>query len=131
MAAVATALRISCHTKRGEVMRNIRLAMILCATAIVGAFQTPAVAAAGSNAGRVHTLLWYQGHVGLLVRQDGMSDLGGCGRGDYFILDDQHAYFKEIYALLLSAHVTDQPISIHVDGCVQGISRIMHVSSVR
>jgi hypothetical protein len=112
-------------------MRNIRLAMILCTTAVVGAFQTTAVAAAGSNAGRVHTLVWYQGHVGLLVRQDGMTDLGGCGRSDYFILDDQHAYFKEIYALLLSAHLTDQPLSIAVDGCVQGISRITHVSSLR
>jgi hypothetical protein len=60
-----------------------------------------------------------------------MTDLGGCGRSDYFILDRAHIHFKETYALLLSAHMTDQPVLIDVDGCHQGISRIRHVTSVR
>lgn len=92
-------------------------------------FSASTAAATGSSAGKVNTLLWYEGHVGLLIKQEGMSDLGGCGRGDYYILDDQHPYFKEIYSLILSAHVSSQPLWIHIDGCVQGISRIKHVSS--
>jgi hypothetical protein len=90
-----------------------------------------ALAASGNNTGRVHTLLWYEGHDGLLVRQDGMSDLGGCGRSDYFILDTQHEFFKEIYAMLLSAHLADQAVQITVTDCVQGLSRIRHVQIAR
>jgi len=86
-------------------------------------------AATGANTGKVTRVLWYEGHVGVLVKQEGMSDLGGCGRGDYFILDDNHAYFKEIYSLILAAHISSQPLSINLDGCVQGISRIKHVAS--
>jgi len=88
---------------------------------------TNAFADSGLNTGRVTTLLWYEGHDGLLVRQVGMTDLGGCGRSDYFILDSQHVFFKEIYAALLSAHQMDQPVQISISGCVQGISRITHV----
>jgi hypothetical protein len=88
-------------------------------------------AATGNNTGRVHTLLWYEGHSGLLVRQDGMTDLGGCGRSDYFILDTQHVYFKEIYAMLLSAHLSDLPVQITVTDFVEGISRIRHVQIAR
>jgi hypothetical protein len=72
-------------------------------------------------------MLWYQGHGGLLVRQDGMTDLGGCGRSDYFILDSQHEFFKEIYAMLLAAHLSDLQVQISVTDCTQGISRITHV----
>ena len=67
------------------------------------------------------------GHAGLLVKQVGMFDLGGCGRSDYYILDQDHLFFKEIYAMLLSAHLTDLQVQITATDCVQGISRITHV----
>lgn len=56
-----------------------------------------------------------------------MTDLGGCGRSDYFILDSQHEFFKEIYAMLLSAHLSDLQVHITVTDCAAGISRIQHV----
>jgi hypothetical protein len=124
----------------GERSRNREKLMILRTPSVLAAFAatilavlpgTPAFAAAGSHAGPVYSLTWYEGHTGLLVRQPGMTDLGGCGRADYFILDRNHAHFKETYALLLAAHMSDQPISIHVDGCHEGISRIRHVTSNR
>ena len=58
-------------------------------------FSVNSAAASGHSTGKVTTLLWYEGHIGLLIKQEGMSDLGGCGRSDYYILDDQHPYFKE------------------------------------
>jgi hypothetical protein len=112
--------------------RNVKPALtLLAATVLGGALSSSALAATGSNGGRVYSLTWYEGHDGLLVRQTGMTDLGGCGRADYFILDRNHIHFKETYALLLSAHLTDQSVSIDVDGCHQGISRIRHVTSTR
>lgn len=85
--------------------------------------------AAGNSTGKIITVYWHEGHTGVLIQQVGMSDLGGCGRSDYYILDDGHPYFKEIYSLILSAHMTSQPLTLNLDGCIQGISRIKHVSS--
>ena len=86
-------------------------------------------AASGGSTGKIITIQWYEGHTGVLVKQVGMSDLGGCGRSDYYILDDKHPYFKEIYSLILSAHISSQPLALSIDGCIQGISRIKHITS--
>lgn len=88
-----------------------------------------ASAASGGSTGKITTIQWYEGHTGVLVKQVGMSDLGGCGRADWYILDDNHPYFKEIYSLILSAHISSQPLSLIMDGCIQGISRIKHITS--
>jgi hypothetical protein len=104
-----------------------RICRALVGVALSALVVPNAFAASGLNTGRVTTLLWYEGHDGLLVRQIGMTDLGGCGRSDYFILDSQHVHFREIYAMLLSAHLSDLPVQISIDSCVQGISRITHV----
>jgi len=84
-------------------------------------------AASGAVFGRILELQWYEGHTGVLVVQENMTDLGGCGRADHYILDDQHPYFKEIYALLLAAQVSNGPVYIFAADCVQGLSRIQHV----
>ena len=89
----------------------------------------PANAASGESFGKITTIQWYEGHTGVLVKQVGMSDLGGCGRADYYILGDKHPYFKEIYSLILSAHISSQPLALSVDGCIQGMSRIKHIKS--
>ena len=99
--------------------------------AILAGLQTTAFGATGSNVGRITTLLWYEGHQGLLIRQEGMTDLGGCGRGDYFIVDNTHPNMKEIYAMLLVAYTTDVSATITVTDCSQGISRVRHVSIAR
>ena len=107
-------------------MKNTTLIVLFF---LVASISGLANAASGGNTGKVTTLLWYEGHSGVLIKQEGMSDLGGCGREDYYILDDQHPYFKEIYSLILSAHISSQPLSLHLDGCVQGISRVKHITS--
>lgn len=49
-----------------------------------------------------------------------MSDPGGCGRSDHYIRDDQYPYFREIYSLLLATHLSDQPVSLTLEGCLTG-----------
>ena len=92
-------------------------------------FINSAYAASGGSLGKITNIFWYEGHTGVLVKQEGMSDLGSCGRSDYYILDDKHPYFKEIYSLIFSAHISSQPLKLSIDGCIQGISRIKHISS--
>ncbi|MBW3532990.1 hypothetical protein [Shewanella sp. NKUCC06_TVS] len=86
-------------------------------------------AASGGSTGKITIITWYEGHTGVLIKQEGMSDLGECGRSDYYILDDKHPYFGEIYSLILSSHITSQSLSLHLDGCIQGLSRIKHITS--
>jgi len=83
----------------------------------------------GYSTGKVEQLRWYEGHKGLLVVQENMADYGQCGRADYYILDDQHDYFKEIYSLILTSHISYWPLTFEVEGCFQGISRIKHITS--
>lgn len=108
-------------------MRNTTLLLAV----LVGSLLTSvaAVAASGSSTGRIQSVLMYEGHTGVLVRQENMSDLGACGRADFYILDDQQQYFKEMYALILTAHVSRRPVLIAVENCVQGISRIRHIEA--
>ena len=94
-------------------------------------FMSSVNAASGGSTGKITNIYWYEGHRGVLLKQEGMSDLGECGRADYYILDDGHPFFKEIYSLILSAHLSSQPLNLHLNGCVQGISRVKHVSSLK
>jgi hypothetical protein len=113
-------------------IRNVKPALALLAALFFAVALNPsALAASGTNNGRVFSMTWYMGHNGLLVRQIGMTDLGGCGRSDYFILDRGHEHFKEIHALLLAAHMSDQDVAIDIGDCYQGLSRIRHVTSSR
>ncbi len=96
---------------------------------VIGLLNNDATAGTGSSTGLIKTILWYEGHQGVLIVQDGMSDLGCCGRSDYYILDDQHPNFKEIYSLVLAAHMSNQPLALYIQDCSQGISRIKHVQS--
>jgi hypothetical protein len=105
-------------------MKNKIYMMLFC---LFISFFGNANAISGDSSGKITRILWWEGHTGVLVQQEGMSDLAGCGRADYYILDDQYPFFKETYALILSAYVTSQPLSLHLDGCVQGLSRIKHV----
>jgi len=101
--------------------------LLVCAT--VSALQaSTTLAASGYNTARIRIMLLYEGHSGLLVQQDGITDLGGCGRSDYFILPNQHILYKEIYAMLLSAYYTDLTVTISIDGCNQGFSQIRHAA---
>ena len=109
-------------------LRKLTLSMALTLGALSSSL---AYASSGTSTGRIVTMLWYEGHTGLLVQTETMSDLGGCGRSDYYILDETHPYFKEMYALILSAHFADQPLSLSIQDCSQGISRIRHVQSAR
>lgn len=107
-------------------MKNI---FYTCIFFVITSLLGFANAASGNGFGNITRIQWYEGHTGVLVKQQGMSDIGGCGRGDYYILDENHSYFKEIYSLILAAHMSSKPLSLHLDGCIQGISRIKHVSS--
>lgn len=105
--------------------------LVLCGVILAALCCAASNAASGSSQGRIKAIRWYQGHTGVLIVRDNMSDPGGCGRSDHYILDDQHPYFREIYSLLLATHLSDQPVSLTIEGCLQGLPKIKHVQSTR
>jgi hypothetical protein len=83
-----------------------------------------------TQAGAVTAIQFYEGHTGILIRHTNMMDPDQCGRADWFILPDTHSHFKQAYATLLTANVTNKKISINVSGCLQGIPQIRHITVV-
>jgi hypothetical protein len=100
-------------------MKKILLTLLLLA------FATGAKAG-GDFTGRIQSLHFYQGHVGVLVQLDHMADPDSCGRSDWFILADSHPHYKDIYAMLLAQRIGGGSIRVIVSGCVQGLPSIVH-----
>jgi hypothetical protein len=101
--------------------------LILFAT-LLACLQLP-VWAGAQTSGKITHLLFYTGHAGVLVRQPEIIDPDQCGRKDYYILPQEHPFFREVYSLLLAAHMSNQPLNLYVEGCLQGLPAIKHISS--
>ena len=84
-----------------------------------------------SEALRISDFHYFNGHVGLLVRQPAMKNGDACQRSDWYILEKSHPYYKEIVALVMTAHFTGQPLVFGIEGCVQNMPAIQHVISTR
>ncbi len=93
--------------------------------------ETALAAEGASGPKKISKVLWYEGHNGLLVAQSSMSDLGGCGKSSLYMLEEKHAYFKEIYSLILAAHISGLPIDLYISGCAESYPRIQHVTSTQ
>ncbi|NOS74388.1 MAG: hypothetical protein HOP36_07595 [Methyloglobulus sp.] len=81
--------------------------------------------------GNIKILLNYEGHNGPLIQLSDMSVTNGfCPRNDYYILPKNHQYFRENYAVLLSAKLTGTPVSfVFTPGdCTDGLPRIAHLA---
>ncbi len=85
------------------------------------------LAASGGVDAKINRLYFYEGHSGLLVVLSSMTDLGGCGNANYFLLPQTHVHYKEVVALLLAAKAMDSTVSVHVTDCFEGYGRIRHV----
>ncbi|MEO8018739.1 MAG: hypothetical protein ABI769_13065 [Pseudomonadota bacterium] len=106
-------------------MRRILLAAVSLVLGVGVGGQ--ATAAEGAVTSTVNRLFYYEGHTGLLVIVNSMSDLGGCGNASWFLLPDGHPHFKEVVALLMSAEAGGKQVNLTVSGCYEGYGRIKHV----
>lgn len=88
-------------------------------------------AGGSSPAEVITTFLYFNGHVGLLVIQPTMINPDNCERSDFYMLQKDHPYYKEITALILGAHFSGQPLAFGLEGCAQGLPRIQNVASFK
>lgn len=81
--------------------------------------------------GPVSQFHYFKGHIGLLVNQATMINPDACQRSDWYILPTDHPYYKEMVALVMSAHLVGQPLTFGVEGCAQGLPTIQHIISTK
>ena len=91
-------------------------------------FSSISLAEQSTSAGDINTIYFYLTHTGVLIQHSTMIDPDSCGRKDYYILPGAHPHFKEVYSLLLAAHMANKKVSLTISGCHQGIPAITHVS---
>jgi hypothetical protein len=82
----------------------------------------------GAINGEIVHIQLYEQHTGLLVSLPQMIDPDNCGRRDWFYLT-QGVFYREAYALLLTAHVTKKTLGFILSGCHEGIPKISHIMS--
>lgn len=96
-------------------------------------FSTSVFAGYVSTTGKVTLINNWQGHGGHLIQVENMSGTSSiCERNDYYILPEDHQFFKENYSLLLSARVSGMNITLRVSNsadnkCVENFPRIFHI----
>jgi hypothetical protein len=120
---------ISFFSEMETSMKSMRLALVAMA-ALGIALGSNAFAASGAVNAKINQLFFYEGHNGLLVVLASMTDLGGCGNANYFLLPQTHVHYKEVVALLLTAKAMDSTVGVHVVDCFEGYGRIKHVSLI-
>lgn len=105
---------------------EVSLPKIFCAMITL---MSAGVANAGwTTTGKIKVLRYSTGRI--LVVHDFMSDPNNCGRSDYFILQEtDNPIFKEMYAGLLSAHMTGKPLNLAISGCHLGFPSIAEIMS--
>lgn len=95
---------------------------------ILALLVTFTVSAANAADEKITKLHFYKGHTGIFVTTNNIID-NGCQRKEYYILANNHPYFKEVYALILAAHISGQPLNIVPVGCHENFNSIAHVFS--
>ncbi|ALN78455.1 hypothetical protein LA76x_0293 [Lysobacter antibioticus] len=105
-------------------MRRFFMAASLCLSAFA------AQAGGVTVHGKITEVQVWPAHDGALVRHQTMINPDGCPRTDLFLIRQGSPMFKEIYALLVSAHASNKQVQVHINGCdQQGFPVITAVAS--
>jgi hypothetical protein len=110
-------------------MNFIRILAIALPLALTGLSST---AGGTVQATLIKHINYYEGHVGLLIiTEAALINPDYCGRRDLYILRNSHPMYKEMTALVISAHMSGQPVSISVNGCIQDLPSVVNISSTK
>jgi len=88
-------------------------------------------AAGNSNVAAISHFHYFKSHIGLLIKQTSMVNPDACDRNDWYMLPKDHPYYKEMAALIMTAHFNRQPLLFGLDGCAQNMPTIAHVISTQ
>lgn len=83
-----------------------------------------------AGSGRIAAIQFWEYHDGILIKTSHpMIDPDGCGRTDWYVLPDTYSHFEEAYTLLLTAHLQNRNLKLLIEGCLQGLPVIKHITS--
>lgn len=104
-------------------MRRFIATAVLCLSAFgahAGGYTAP---------GKLVSVQIWPAHNGVLVQHQNMVNPDGCIRTDQFILRPSDPFFKEMYAMLLSALASNKQVQLHVSGCEQNFPIVTATAS--
>jgi len=93
-------------------MKKILISLLLILASFTISFNVNAQGSTGY--GELGSMLFWEGHTGLLIRHSNMQDPDECGRSDWFILSDTYPFFEEVYALLFARIAKDSTRYIRI-----------------
>lgn len=103
--------------------------MIIKIFAFLTLFLASAISRADGSTGNgvIRAVHFYLGHTGVLISHSYLIDPEACGSAAWIILSDTYPHYKDVYALLLAAKLSGQPVNITVSGCLQGYPSLRSV----
>jgi hypothetical protein len=111
-------------------MKTPRLTLVILVLSLIIVAGSIAQGAT-TNARSITRVHFWQGHAGVLVQQEHMINPDGCSRVDHYMLRQEHPLFREMYAVLLAAHMAGQPLKLGLAGCYDNFPSIVHLYSER
>lgn len=107
-------------------MRSLAL---ICASLGALALSTGTTYASTMVQGKVVSLHHFEGHHGILVKIEQMTDPQACGRSDWYMLPDSSPHAQFVQAMLLTAQNSQQKVYISINGCLDGMPLIQAVNN--
>lgn len=77
--------------------------------------------------GDVNLIHFWSAIPGVMVAVGTMTDNDSCGRNDYYIIANTHPHFKQLYALILSAQISQKKVQVETNKCVSGFPDVVNV----
>jgi len=101
--------------------------LLLLAALFLISFKINAVSTTSDN--KIKQVHFWEGVPGVLIIHADMSKTEGCTRTDQYILREAHPFFKELYSLLLSAHISGQHVRLGLKNCYSSFPSIVNIYS--
>jgi|GEM_PF-6631624 len=86
------------------------------ATAVLCLSAFAAQAGGATPPGKITSLQIWPAH-GVLIQHQNMVNPDGCGRSDHLLLRPSDPFYKEMYAMLLSAQASGKQVELRLNGC--------------
>jgi len=84
-------------------------------------------AGAYTQAGAMREFSAWQDVNGILILPAETINPDGCVRGDGITLQKTHPQYKEMYAMVLSAHMAGKKVVFYLNGCAQNFPNVIHM----
>ncbi|MBD8658429.1 hypothetical protein IFT68_22700 [Oxalobacteraceae sp. CFBP 13730] len=92
---------------------------------IFGASQS--IAGGYTPAGVIREFSVWNDINGILIMPSDLINPDNCVRRDQITLQKTHPQYKEIYSMVLAAHISGKKVFFYLEGCAQNFPNVVHM----